>query len=101
MGKASCDVPVNFLNFADGNEDVFNKKSPTGASPFSSSLWNYAPACSKKLNQGIKNSGKSNYGAGSGGTATYYDENVAEPRLMLVTDCVMNDIINPFSDKPL
>lgn len=104
LGKASCDVPVNFLNFADGTEDVFNQKATdasSDASPFSSSLWTYTPACGKKLNKGIKSSGRSNYGKGSGGAASYYDENVPEPRLMLVTDCVMNDIINPFSGEPL
>lgn len=106
LGKASCDVPVNFLNFADGNEDVFNKQSNAEASPlnhkpFSSSLWTYTPACSKKLTKGITRSGKSNYAPGSGDTASYYDENVPEPRLMLVTDCVLADIINPFSNEPL
>lgn len=112
MGKSSCNVPVNFLNFADGDEDVFSKQSPTEAQdptspaykPFSSSLWTYTPACGKKLNKGIKSSGNSDYGKGSGGAAStkiYYDETVPEPRLMLVTDCVMNDIINPFTQKPL
>jgi len=100
LGKASCDVPVNFLNLADGTEDVFQTQRGTGASPFSSSLWTFTPACSKKLNQGIKRSGNSDYGKGSAGAASY-DENVPEPRLMLVTDCVMNDIINPFSGEPL
>jgi hypothetical protein len=30
QGKARCDVPVNFLNFADGTEDVFNRNAPAG-----------------------------------------------------------------------
>jgi hypothetical protein len=105
LGKSSCDVPVNFLNFDDGKEGIFNKQSTVAASPFRSSLWTYTPACSKKLNEGIKSSGKSNYGKGSGGANSklhsYYDETVPEPRLMLVTDCVMNDIINPFTQQPL